>query len=206
MTRCGLFWLVLTCSLSLWYGVHVGKTVKYVYALGYLKAEVDETRYPTRFLVVGNWGERNQDQKDVALEMAYVAEIFKPQFVLSTGDNVYPYGLTSNEDKRFNQSWTNIYGSYPSLRQIEWYSVLGEHDYGKGNDNQNGLGETSPLYQTSSRNGEHLGEKWVCCGGKDFVIKQFPHTDLFFLDTSPFVHKYYNKEVRTTQLNTPKEK
>ena len=59
----------------------------------------------------------------VAAAMARRAAELRPQFIISTGDNVYEDGLRSSGDPLFTQSFTNVY-SAPSL-QLPWYSVLG---------------------------------------------------------------------------------
>ena len=206
ITRCGMLVLLLSCTSFMLIGTAIGTQVKYLYNLGYLKAKADPFVYQTRFLVVGDWGtssttassEQDLDlgargtQKEVAQEMAYVGEVFQPDFVVSTGDNMFPSGLRSTQDPLFNETFTDVYLEYPSL-QVDWFSVLGEKDYGSGNNNANGLDETSPLYQSTSLSANHLDSHWECCGGRDFIVKQYTHLDIFFLDSSPFVHKYYNK-------------
>lgn len=63
----------------------------------------------------------------VASLMAWRAYSLRPQFVISTGDNMYPHGLNSTDDPRFDASFTSVY-SAGSL-QVPWHAVLGNHDY-----------------------------------------------------------------------------
>ena len=49
-----------------------------------------------RFIVFGDWGRNGEDnQREVAGEMGIVAKKFKPEFIVSTGDNIYPNGVRS---------------------------------------------------------------------------------------------------------------
>ena len=82
-----------------------------------------------RFIVFGDWGRNGEDnQKEVAAEMGIVAKKFKPEFIVSTGDNIYPNGVRSTMDYGWIASFENIYTAH-SL-QTDWYVVLGNHDYG----------------------------------------------------------------------------
>ncbi len=60
--------------------------------------------------------------------MGIVAKKFKPEFIVSTGDNFYPNGVRSIMDHNWIASFENIYTAH-SL-QTDWYVVLGNHDYG----------------------------------------------------------------------------
>lgn len=63
--------------------------------------------------------------------MSKVADCMTPQFIISTGDNFYDYGLKSKTDPQWGTSFLNVYNT-PRLAGIPWYSVLGNHDYGLG--------------------------------------------------------------------------
>lgn len=52
--------------------------------------------------------------------MGRVGEKFDIDFVVSTGDNFYDNGLSSEHDTAFEESFTNIY-TQTSL-QKQWYS------------------------------------------------------------------------------------
>jgi len=148
--------------------------------------------YKTKFLVVGDWGRKGEfNQRDVALQMALVGEMLRPDFIVSTGDNFYPSGLKKINDSQIFESFQDVY-SYPS-QNVPWYSVLGNHDYGDGSGKNDYRTRTS--YQSSEM---FYDDRWICCGGRDF-LNQSPSDllDLFFLDTSPFVHKYYKEDWAT---------
>ncbi len=57
-------------------------------------------------------------------EMGIVAKKFKPEFIVSTGDNIYPNGVRSTRDHNWIASFENIYTAQ-SL-QTDWYVVLGQ--------------------------------------------------------------------------------
>jgi len=49
-------------------------------------------------------------------------------FIVSTGDNFYPSGVTSINDRRFSVSWSRVYET-GSLRGKTWYQSIGNHDH-----------------------------------------------------------------------------
>ena len=80
-----------------------------------------------RFLVIGDWGrDGREDQRRTALAMEQVAAQKQTEFVVSTGDNFYHWGVWSATDHRWNTCFENVY----SADLGKWYSVLGNHDYG----------------------------------------------------------------------------
>lgn len=79
------------------------------------------------FLVVGDWGQDSDQQREVARAMGQVAGDAGSRFVISTGDNFYPRGVASVNDPQFRDSFESIYAA-PAL-QTPWYAVLGNHDY-----------------------------------------------------------------------------
>lgn len=54
-----------------------------------------------------------------------------PSAVVALGDNFYDYGVKSSTDSLWTSLWTDVYMPYSSLN-IPWYAVLGNHDYGYG--------------------------------------------------------------------------
>ena len=81
-----------------------------------------------KFMVFGDWGRNGEDnQIEVAREMGIVAKNFKPEFIVSTGDNFYPNGVQSTRDHNWLASFENIYTA--NSLQSDWYVVLGNHDY-----------------------------------------------------------------------------
>ncbi|KAI7845357.1 hypothetical protein COHA_001064 [Chlorella ohadii] len=93
---------------------------------------LDSGPYSVRFLAVGDWGrgpgqKEHDNQTAVAQLMDRVAAAQPVEFIVSTGDNFYPNGLTSYKDPAFTDTFTKTY-SAKSL-QVPWHAVLGNHDY-----------------------------------------------------------------------------
>jgi len=190
-SKVGLRWLVF-CLLSLMIGAAIGHVTvrsRTTDSTSYAKARAGD-EYTTRFIVVGDWGRQGQyHQPEVAMQMALVGAMLRPQFVISTGDNFYPSGLKRVNDSQIWDSFVNVY-DYPSL-QGPWYTVLGNHDY--GDDSAKDDYATRPDLQSTEWM-QSVDKRWVCCGGRDFNTKEATEDlHLFFLDTSPFVHKYYGQ-------------
>ncbi|KAJ0988439.1 hypothetical protein J5N97_006795 [Dioscorea zingiberensis] len=129
------------------------------------------------FLVLGDWG-RNGDynQSQVAYQMGRIGEELDIDFVISTGDNFYENGLQGVDDKQFQYSFTDIYTA-KSL-QKQWFSVLGNHDY-RGDV----LAQLSPVLR-------ELDNRWLCM--RSFIVNS-EIVNFFFVDTTPFVKKYWTK-------------
>ena len=144
--------------------------------------KVIETKKKTlRFLVFGDWGRNGEDkQREVAAEMGIVAKKFKPEFIVSTGDNFYPNGVRSTQDHNWLASFENIYKAQ-SL-QTDWYVVLGNHDY-RGNP------QAEIDYSQVDR-------KWNMPGryySKIIYIDDDTSEGilLVFIDTTPLISEYY---------------
>ncbi|MCL7022895.1 hypothetical protein MKW94_010858 [Papaver nudicaule] len=108
--------------------------------------------------------------------MGRIGEKLDIEFVISTGDNFYDNGLTSVDDPLFEESFMNIYKA-PSLQKT-WYNVLGNHDY-RGNVEA----QLSPILPL-------LDSRWVCL--RSYVLEA-EIVDFFFVDTTPFVDKYFTE-------------
>lgn len=82
------------------------------------------------FLVVGDWGRGgNTNQRLVAGQMGIEAAAKRSQFIATTGDNFYMFGVSSERDRQWRTSFLDVYGP-PGLLDRPWYPVLGNHDYG----------------------------------------------------------------------------
>ncbi|KAL3510334.1 hypothetical protein ACH5RR_029735 [Cinchona calisaya] len=150
----------------------------YGLCLVFSKAELPRFAHATKsdgsliLLVVGDWGRRGTfNQTEVAIQMANVGRLVDPDFIISTGDNFYEDGLTCVDDPAFEESFSNIY-----MGPEQWYSVLGNHDY-RGDV----LAQLDPILNQKDA-------RWICL--RSFIIST-DVADLFLVDTTPFVDKYF---------------
>jgi 3',5'-cyclic AMP phosphodiesterase CpdA len=124
--------------------------------------------------------------------MGIVAKKFKPDFIISTGDNFYPNGVRSTRDHNWLASFEDIYTAH-SL-QTDWYVVLGNHDYG---------GDPQAEIDYSA-----IDRKWNMPAryySKTFYINGDTTLGMLFvfLDTSPFLTEYYQGDkTRVTGQDT----
>ncbi len=133
---------------------------------------------PINFLVVGDWGRDGASyQSDVAAQMAKAASARGSCCVVSVGDNFYERGVSSSADPQWQSSYEAIYHA-PSL-QIPWYVALGNHDYRGSPQAQIDYSEKSSRWRMPARYFKVEG-----------LALHAPYLDLFFIDTSPLVHKY----------------
>ena len=101
------------------------------------------------FLVVGDWGQASEPQRQVAGAMAQVAGQGGARFVISTGDNFYPRGVGSVSDPQFRDAFEEVYAA-PSL-QAPWYVVLGNHDYEGSPNAEIAYSSRSPRWRMPAR-------------------------------------------------------
>ncbi|OAY80164.1 Purple acid phosphatase 3 [Ananas comosus] len=144
-------------------------------------AELARIDQPTKsdgslsLLVVGDWGRRgNYNQSLVATQMGRIGEELDIDFVISTGDNFYENGLTGVNDTAFEESFSNIYTA-KSLHK-PWYTVLGNHDY---------RGDVLAQLSDAVR---RIDPRFTCM--RSFIVNA-EIADFFFVDTTPFVNKYW---------------
>ncbi|KAG2492671.1 hypothetical protein HYH03_009086 [Edaphochlamys debaryana] len=169
------------------------------------------------FFVVGDWGRQGSDtQMKTARLMADVSGCMPPKFVISTGDNFYPSGLTSVTDDQFAASFTRVYTA-PGL-QVPWYAVMGNHDYGDNVDRsllasgqclaaptapEQCAGKCcfSPWWQVQSQLTAR-DPRWSASLG-EVVTRSFPlggaagansSVDIVFMDTNPYITEYGTRE------------
>ncbi|KAK6123777.1 hypothetical protein DH2020_042474 [Rehmannia glutinosa] len=129
------------------------------------------------FLAVGDWGRKGGfNQSAVAKSMGEIGTKLGVDFVISTGDNFYKDGLTGFNDPAFAESFTKIYTAR-SL-QKPWYAILGNHDYHGDTEAQ-----LSPLLRKRDN-------RWNC--HRSFILRA-GIVHIFFIDTNPFVNKYFAK-------------
>ncbi|MDB5274801.1 MAG: 3,5-cyclic adenosine monophosphate phosphodiesterase CpdA [Chitinophagaceae bacterium] len=121
--------VVLVFILSnVWIGCHVSQNISSSSKTFPFLSIPEKTLH---FFVIGDWGRDGKyHQTEVAEAMNTTGKLAPPDFIISTGDNFYPNGVTSLQDKQWLTSFENIYSGQQV--QCPWYPVLGNHDY-RGN-------------------------------------------------------------------------
>eukprot|EP00887_Chlorella_sp_A99_P005353 scaffold1.g5353.t1 len=136
------------------------------------------------FFVIGDWGRAGGwNQTEVAALMGTVGARVKPQFIISTGDNMYPSGLNSSDDPLFKENFSKIYKA-DSL-QVPWRAVLGNHDWG---DNAQKGAQQQP---TALLGGALAARdaRWRCERSYSTLLAG-GRVELFLVDTNPFIERY----------------
>jgi tartrate-resistant acid phosphatase type 5 len=128
------------------------------------------------FLVIGDWGRGSTAQKRLAVALGRIADEVRARFVISTGDNFYPAGVTSVEDPQWRTSFEEMYDA-PSL-MIPWYPVLGNHDH------RGSVGAQMAYMQRSSR--------WRMSGAyyKQSKVLADGFAEFFFIDTTAILRHH----------------
>lgn len=133
-------------------------------------------------MVLGDFGRCGEyNQKDVANQMAKTAVDIDVDFVVSVGDNFYPYGVQSTNDSLFESSFEDVYHHFDL--QCDWYLGLGNHDYSGNIQAQLDYSHVSRRWRMPSQYFEKIIE---LKGGKKMQI--------IFIDTNPFIKSYYEKD------------
>ena len=133
------------------------------------------------FFVISDWGwSGGKDQQLVADGMVKQAEINDPQFIVSCGDNFQIAGVASTQDPLWKNNFEDVYKNI--ALQIDWYPVLGNHDY-KGNT------QAQIDYSNISRRW-HMPAHYYSIVRK---INDSISARLIFMDTPPLVEEYHKK-------------
>lgn len=129
------------------------------------------------FFVLGDWGDKKSNgQRRVAKAMSEIARTTPPKFIISTGDNFYGRGVSSDTDKLWTEAFEEVY-SAEGLK-CPWFAVLGNHDYRGNVDSQITYARRNPRWVLPSRYYQHV----EAVGGSTRM-------EFFFLDTTPLVSK-----------------
>jgi len=152
------------------------------------KYVINESAVPVRkyenalnFFIISDWGwSGEKDQQAVADGMAKQAEQINPQFIVSCGDNFQIAGVTSTTDPLWKTNFENVY-TQKSL-QVDWFPVLGNHDYKGSTQAQIDYSKISPRWK--------LEDHYYTFVRKinDSISARF-----IFLDTPPLVEQYHTK-------------
>lgn len=150
-----------------------------------------------RFVVLGDTGEGNDEQKKVAAAIAQKCQADGCDFAILLGDNIYNAGVESTLDAQWESKFE---GPYRDL-DMPFYAVLGNHD--NGGFLTQLLGDTFGGAGAEFERGDiqvaytQLSEKWrMPARTYDFA---FGPAHFFALDTNDMVWSYANggAEART---------
>ncbi len=151
------------------------------YTEGY-NPELQKIDKSLNFLLMGDFGRYGQFyQKEVATQMGKAAATIESEFVISVGDNFYPNGVQSTTDYSWKASFENVYTDY-SL-QTDWFVTLGNHDH-------RGKVQAQIDYSDVSRRW-HMPSTYF---KKEFDLEDGNKVLVLFMDTSPFIDKYYEAD------------
>ncbi|HLU66021.1 MAG TPA: metallophosphoesterase [Kofleriaceae bacterium] len=81
---------------------------------------------PVRFVVMGDTGEGNEAQRQVAIRIRDLCAAEGCELVLLLGDNIYDDGVASVDDPQWLTKFEEPYADI----DLPFYAVLGNHDYG----------------------------------------------------------------------------
>ncbi len=142
------------------------------------------------FILVGDWGREGKDgQTAVAQQMSRTATAIGSRYTVSVGDNFYENGVASVDDPQWQNSFERIYAA-ESL-QTPWKVILGNHDYRGNVQAQLDYAARSHRWQLPAR---YYTETVALPDGAKAAF--------YYLDTSPFIKKYYGSKVRVEGQDT----
>ena len=134
-------------------------------------------------VLIGDWGRKgHHHQRAVAAQMGRTAEAINSRFVVSVGDNFYENGVDSLEDPQWRTSYLDVY-TQPAL-QTPWKVLLGNHDYRGNVQAQLDYAKQNPRWQMPAR-----------YSLETIALPDGAHATFYYLDTSPFIKKYYGTRV-----------
>ena len=132
-----------------------------------------------QFIVMGDWGMQGAPaQVQVARQMDNLAAKTTIDFIVTTGDNFYPFGVNSVDDPLWQKNFEAVY-SLPHIRDIPWYLTLGNHDYFGDYQAEIDYGKTHP--------------NWILPAeyyAKDFKLGNNLLARLIFADSNPYINEY----------------
>jgi tartrate-resistant acid phosphatase type 5 len=142
---------------------------------------VQNRDHALNFFVISDWGWSGEKQQQVVADgMAKQADQLSPQFIVSCGDNFQIAGVTSTTDPLWKSNFENVY-TQKSL-QVDWFPVLGNHDYKGNTQAQIDYSGISPRWKMEAH--YHTFVRKI----NDSISARF-----IFMDTPPLVEQYHKK-------------
>ena len=84
-----------------------------------------------RFAVIGDWGDGSDDQAALGKQMLSVYQKSSFDFVLASGDNIYPNGAARHFVKKFEDPFSGLLKNH-----VKFHTVFGNHDVEEGRQDQ----------------------------------------------------------------------
>ena len=160
-------------------------------------------------IYVGDWGLDSPQQKNVAKMMRYLNKnkkkkkklIFQSDkaseinidYILSMGDNFYWYGVDNVTDPLFKTIYEEVYNIYDSLKNLNWYCILGNHDHRKPNS------ALSEIEYSKINPRWHLPFYYYT---KESYLKSGERFQQIFIDTTRFDPEYQQEYPHIAKLST----
>jgi len=120
--------------------------------------------------------------------MANASKRLHAAFVVTTGDNFYPDGVSSSDDSGFQVSYENVYAA--SSLQIPWYVSLGNHDYRGSIQAEIDYTRHSSRWKLPA---PYYAQKFhIGSSNEQFLIA--------FIDTDPFFQSYYSDSLYRSKI------
>jgi len=160
--------------------------------------------HETNFMVLGDFGYINEsdphsEQTALGLLMEKTARKLDYDFIVSVGDNFYPFGLDNDTDPRADVVFEDTFKM--SSLNLDWYSVLGNHDLMGDMSAALILNQRFPLWKQT----EPYFSKIVNIGDSKFktAFVYLHSCDLVCIKpTSPECYNGTKKNVRFDQIQT----
>lgn len=140
-----------------------------------------------RFVALGDGGNGNTPQYDVADAMKAVCDVDGCEFALYLGDNIYFDGVDSVDDAQFQTKFESPYAEI----DFPFYAALGNHDYGGSGDGYEFWKDNYEIEYT-----DH-SEKWTMPGDYyDFTVGP---AHFFALDTNAILWGFPEEQLAWLQ-------
>lgn len=166
-----------------------------------LTPPIDEKKNSSKaftILCFGCHGENTINAQLVAAKIAEVAAKDEALFIIVTGDNFYPKGVSAPNHKKFEKFFEKKFLEFPALKNKIFFIVLGNHDYNFRNyasHQKSGIEiaamEVAHTYLNQVGDFDPLKEKYLSQKSLDLTFLSSKHYHWFM--PSRF-YKKYSKE------------
>jgi len=158
----------------------------------------------TNLIVIGDFGyingtDSHSEQTDLGLVIEKRTNQLNYDFIVTVGDNFYPFGLDNDTDSRADIVFENTFKM--SSLNLDWYAVLGNHDLMGDMSAALNLGQRFPLWKQTEPyyskvvniGDSELKTAWIYLHSCDLVCIR---------PTSPECYNGTKKNVKFDQIQT----